>query len=119
MPASTESLRVDEDSYPVASDFTPSSSAFAKLPALIADENKPLFSITAHLQTKIKVKIKECLESETGCYMLVTDVPGHIDTALYEALEKRAIHKVARFTYEQIMQSVIFRVMPGAPHEVV
>ncbi|RPB04687.1 hypothetical protein L873DRAFT_1786157 [Choiromyces venosus 120613-1] len=109
MSAPTKSPRIRKDTRP-----TP---AFTKLSALIPDENKLVFSTTADLQTKIKEKMTEYLESETDCYMLITGVAGHIVEALYEELERYGIRKVTRFTYEQTMESLIIRLMPGAPHE--
>ncbi|RPA88861.1 hypothetical protein L873DRAFT_1796438 [Choiromyces venosus 120613-1] len=116
-PTSIEPLRVDEDAHPVASDFTPSSSAFTKLSALITAENKLRYSTVADLAIGIEEKIEECLESETGCYMLVTGVAEHMVEEIDEALQGLGIHKMARFTYEQTMESLIVRLMPGAPHE--
>ncbi|RPB04318.1 hypothetical protein L873DRAFT_1840755 [Choiromyces venosus 120613-1] len=116
MPAPTESPWADEDAHPVASDFTPSSSAFTKLSALIPDENKLRYSTAADLAINIEVKV-ECLESKTGCYMLVTGVAEHMVEEIDEALQGLGIHKVSRFTYEQTTETLIVRLMPGAPHE--
>ncbi|RPA98231.1 hypothetical protein L873DRAFT_1046971 [Choiromyces venosus 120613-1] len=91
MPAPIEPLQVD----PVACNSAPSISSFAKLSALIPDENKLRYSTPLNLATDIEVKIEECHEPETGCYMLVTGVAEEMVGGIAEEMEELSIRRAA------------------------
>ncbi|KAG0633187.1 hypothetical protein HOY80DRAFT_1064837 [Tuber brumale] len=97
---------------------TDSCRAFTKLSLLIPDTNKLHFSTPVDLANKIDLKIQQCLDSESGCYILVTDVSEDKRVPIYNALRDLGIHRGVRCTYEYALRSLIIRLMPGAAHEV-
>ncbi|KAG0124359.1 hypothetical protein HOY82DRAFT_634233 [Tuber indicum] len=107
------------ESHPALSSSAYHRTPFTKLLGLIPGEDKLRFSTAVDLAERIKERIEQCLNSSSGCYAAVTGVAegalAHIDQAFCE----RGIRISARFTYEGPLDSLIIRLMPGVPHDLI
>ncbi|PWW77945.1 hypothetical protein C7212DRAFT_312706, partial [Tuber magnatum] len=117
--AISESRSWDSESHPVLSGSADPRTPFTKLLGLIPGEDKLRFSTAVNLAERIKERIEQCLNSSSGRYVAVTGVAegalAHID----QAFCKQGIRSSARFTYEGPLDSLIIRLMPGVPHDLI
>ncbi|KAG0125361.1 hypothetical protein HOY82DRAFT_631639 [Tuber indicum] len=110
---------LDSESPPVLSGSADPRTPFAKLLELIPAEDKLHFSTAIDLAEWTRERIQQCLNSSSGCYVAVTGVSEEALAQIDQALRGRGIRNSARFTYEGPLDSLIIRLMPGAPHDIV
>ncbi|KAG0636541.1 hypothetical protein HOY80DRAFT_1054113 [Tuber brumale] len=93
------------------------SSAFNSLSSLIVEGNKLRFTSAGRLARQIERKLQKCIQDKNGCYLLVTGVSKDEIQLIDNAFRNLNIFRQVRCTYEQPLQSLIIRLMPGAAHE--
>ncbi|KAG0643358.1 hypothetical protein HOY80DRAFT_1020245 [Tuber brumale] len=89
---------------------------FDRLSCLIPASNQLQLTKPAELGKKINEVLQD-LGPACGCYLMVKGVTEEQLAEVDVALEKRGIRNIARFTYENAVESLIIRLMPGAAHE--
>lgn len=93
-----------------------SDTVFARMSALISQQNKWRFTSAGRLAFRMHVKIRKCLETETGCYILVFGVGEDMVDRIDEAFIHYGIRQDVRFTYEFDVEGLIIKCMIGIPH---
>lgn len=95
---------------------TSSETVFAKIAALISQANQWKFTSPGRLAFRMRVKMRKCLEADTGCYVLVQGAGASMVDSIHEAFVQYGIREEVRFTYEFDIEGLIIKCMVGIPH---
>ena len=69
------------------------------------------------MANQIDTRIRRCIELDSGTYLFVSRIPADMIDPFDQALVKLGIRRGIRLTYEESLESLIIRLMPGAAHE--
>ncbi|KAG0129704.1 hypothetical protein HOY82DRAFT_563611 [Tuber indicum] len=104
-----------------ASEDIPYTIPFTRLSQLIPTEDRILFVNADRLASQINQRVQDCLHSATssavGYYRLVRNVPQAEVQAVDKVLVELGTRASTRFTYENLLEALIIRVIPGPEHE--
>lgn len=87
------------------------------LSRLIPAHNRLHFSHVMNLCEQIRDRVEQCLSTGSGCYVLVRGVDFDTIQAINHVFSHMGVRKALRFTYENVIRSLIMRIMPGPVHE--
>ncbi|PUU76924.1 hypothetical protein B9Z19DRAFT_1066238 [Tuber borchii] len=113
-PEPTTTVEGSDTNLPTTPNASPS---FTKISSLIAKENTILFSTSGRLARYVQGRIRQCLLSGNGCYLLIKGVSPDKMELIDRALERLQIARQARCTYDALLRCLIIRLMPNAPHQ--
>jgi len=97
-------------------DTNPSTTVFRNMSSHISKDNTWTFRSPSRLAYRMWTTIRKCLQSGTGCYILVEGVTTTMVEPIDEAFASYGIRHSVRFTYEHDLDSLIIKCMPGIEH---
>jgi len=97
--------------------ITPSA-LFHEHSALISQKEQFTFYTMPMFINILDRKIKQCLKSHTGCYVLFRGINQELLTRIDSELARSGIRNGLRFTFEPASRALIIKLMPGLTHEI-
>jgi len=95
---------------------TSTSTVFRNMSSHISKGNTWIFKSPSRLAYRMWTIIRKCVQSGSGCYILVEEVTAPMVEPIDEAFKNYGIRRDVRFTYEHDFNSLIIKCMSGIPH---